>query len=59
MVLRKFPDENAPFKMTAKRDGECAECLIPHDEGDRIVWDPKEFKAYCLDCGEEVLPDAN
>lgn len=40
--------------MTAKRDGECAECEGDIREGERMVWDTTEFKAYCKDCGEEV-----
>lgn len=54
-MLHKMPDENSPFKMTSKRGGECAECETELSEGDQIVWDPKEFKAYCLTCGEDLL----
>lgn len=42
------------FWMSAKRDGECAECEIELAEGDRIVYDSEAFKAYCSICGEEV-----
>lgn len=55
MPMIPHKDEDAPFKMRAKRDGECAECETELLEGEQIVWDPKEFKAYCLECGEELL----
>ena len=42
------------FWMTAKRDGECAECEDAILKGERIVWDPEEFKAYCMACGVDV-----
>jgi hypothetical protein len=47
-----MPDKS--FWMTAKRDGDCAECEAEISVGDRIVWTPEEFKAYCAGCGEEV-----
>jgi hypothetical protein len=55
MVLIPHRDEDAPHKMIAKRDGECAECEQELVEGDEIIWDPKEYKAYCIPCGEELL----
>lgn len=54
MTLHSLPDEDAPFKMKAKRDGHCAECEAELFEGDQIYWDPKNYKAYCLACGEEL-----
>lgn len=45
------------FWMTAKRDGECAECESDIRAGDRIVWDKDAFKAYCADCGVEIAGD--
>ncbi len=49
-------DENpAPFWMDAKRDGLCAECEGDIRQGDRMVWDAEEFKAYCKVCGEDVI----
>lgn len=44
----------ATFWMNAKKDGRCAECEDDIRQGDRIVWDSDEYKAYCKDCGEEV-----
>lgn len=56
MALHPMPREkDEPHKMRAKRDGECAECETELFEGEEIVWDPREFKAYCLPCGEELL----
>ena len=49
------PDE--PFWMTAKRDGHCAECEDDITQGDRMVYDPSHYKAYCSDCGEEIAGD--
>ena len=48
-----------PHWMTAKRDGECAECEGNLHTGDMIVWDPREFKAYCHTCGQDVVPLAS
>ena len=42
------------FWMTSKHDGQCAECSEEIFEGDRMVWDRENKKAYCADCGEEV-----
>ena len=42
------------FWMNAKKEGLCKECDGIILEGDRIVWDTTEYKAYCSDCGEEV-----
>ncbi len=47
-------DAEAAYWTTAKRDGDCWECFIPIAEGERIVWDARERRAYCSDCGEEV-----
>jgi RNase P subunit RPR2 len=33
----------------------CSECEEPIYEGDSIVWDIKERKAYCKECGEELM----
>jgi hypothetical protein len=55
MVLIPHRDDNAPFLMTATQDGECAECEIEILEGDKMIWDPKEHKAYCESCGEDML----
>lgn len=55
MTMQKWADEDKPHIMRAKRDGKCAECGEDLFEGDDIVWDPKERKAYCTTCGEEVL----
>ena len=46
---------DAPFWMTSKRDGYCAECEGDIRSGERIVWDSAEFKAYCKVCGEDVI----
>lgn len=40
--------------MNAKRNSKCTECRIEIYEGDRIVYDPETYKAYCDSCGEEV-----
>jgi hypothetical protein len=46
---------DAPFWMTAKRDGYCAECETDIRSGERIVYDAEDFKAYCKVCGEDVI----
>ena len=58
MTLHRFTDSDdnrTPHRMRAKRDGEYAECETELYEGEEIVWDPKEYKAYCIPCGEELL----
>jgi len=55
MVLIPHRDDKAPFEMTATRDGECVECEVEIFEGDKLIWDPKEHKAYCESCGEDLL----
>ena len=56
MPLKKWlGDSNAPRWMTSNREGKCSECEDTIYEGDRIVWDPREFKSYCASCGEEVI----
>lgn len=47
------------FWMTAKRDGECAECEGDIKAGERMAWDAKNFKAYCSDCGEDIVGSAD
>jgi len=42
------------FWMNAKRPGECWECFEPIETGTRMVWDAREFHAYCPGCGEDV-----
>lgn len=48
-------DAQEPYPMKAKKNGECVECETPIYIGDDIVWDPKEFKVYCIECGQEFL----
>lgn len=56
MTLHAHQSESdAPYWMKAKKDGKCAECRAEIYEGDKIVWDPKEYKAYCETCGEDVM----
>lgn len=55
MSLHRHEEEDRPFIMKAKRDGQCTECDTDIFEGEEMVWDPKEFKAYCMDCGVDVL----
>lgn len=49
--------KESPFWMTAKRDGQCAECEGVIQAGERIVYSPEDFKAYCKQggCGEEIF----
>jgi hypothetical protein len=46
-----------PFWMTGNRDGSCAECENTFNKGDRIVWSPATYKAYCAECGVEIAGD--
>lgn len=36
--------------MTAKKDGHCAECDDDIITGQRMVWDPIKFDAFCGPC---------
>lgn len=47
--------DQAPFWMTAKRDGQCHECEGDIRSGERIVYDPTDYVAYCSTCGEDVI----
>lgn len=49
----KYKEE--AFRMTANRDGICAECEQDIKEGDRIVYDPRHGKAYCEECGKDII----
>jgi hypothetical protein len=55
--LRTGQGENnmSTFWMNAKRESDCAECTITILEGDRMVYDTETFKAFCEECGEEVI----
>ena len=46
-----------PFWMAAKRDGDCAECEGDIVTGDRMVYDADKRKAYCKECGVELIGD--
>lgn len=54
MQSRKELENRRYIKMISKRDGECEECEDDILEGDMIVWDTQEFKAYCSDCGKDL-----
>lgn len=43
--------------MNSKYHSRCTECHEVIDEGDRMLYDFKERKAYCADCGKEVEDD--
>lgn len=43
------------FWMTAKRDGCCGECEGDIREGERMVYEPDAFRAYCAACGAEAI----
>jgi hypothetical protein len=43
------------FWMTATRDGICHECEWDIRKGDRMVYDPDEFHAFCTPCGEDLI----
>jgi hypothetical protein len=55
---RKKPDV-PQFWMTAKKDGKCSECGARIEKDfSRIVWDTERFRAYCADCGPDIIgPD--
>jgi hypothetical protein len=44
-----------PRWLTARFSQRCVECKELICEGDRMVWDPKDRKAYCEFCGDEVI----
>lgn len=35
----------------------CKACRAPVKVGDKVVWDTQERKAYCMECGLELLED--
>lgn len=57
----KFPNNQNQnldryVKLASKLEqSRCSECCELIYEGDSIVWDIKERKAYCKECGEELL----
>lgn len=42
------------FRVLAKYAGRCWECHAPIEEGDYIVYDSKEKKTYCEECGKDL-----
>ena len=44
----------AAYWRNAGRDGYCAECDALIYCGERIVWDAREERIYCKDCGPEI-----
>jgi hypothetical protein len=42
------------FSVLAKYKGRCWECNDDILEGDSIVYDSKEKKTYCKDCGKDL-----
>jgi len=38
----------------AGRDGDCFECGVIIETGERIVWDEREERTWCAACGEEI-----
>lgn len=49
--------KQSEFWMNAKKDGTCAECSEEITIGERIVYDPKAFAAYCMTCGPAIAGD--
>ena len=49
-----FGSAEAAYWRNAGRDGECWECSAPIETGERIVWDERERRVYCKDCGPDV-----
>lgn len=41
----------------AKFTGKCKECSTRINEGENIVYDTQERKAYCVDCGNDLLEE--
>jgi predicted SprT family Zn-dependent metalloprotease len=41
--------------MTAKYDSQCAECEGRIEKGDRMVYDVEAHKAYCRECGRQLV----
>lgn len=56
MTMQKgnLDEEDRYIQMQAKRDGKCSECSERIYERDDIIWDTKEYKAYCAVCGEDL-----
>jgi len=42
------------FEIVARYAGRCWECNDPIYEGDSVVYDSKEKKIYCEDCGKDL-----
>lgn len=55
VLIQQNLNDDRFVKMQARYDGHCTECETDILQGDDIVWDTKERKAYCDACGEEYL----
>lgn len=42
------------FRVLAKYSGSCWECRDPIEVGDAVVYDSKEKKTYCEECGKDL-----
>lgn len=55
MSKRDWEDEDAPQKIISRYANHCVECETDIEVGDKIVWDPKTRKTYCIDCGGDLI----
>lgn len=44
-------------KLPARYEGRCKSCSTKIRVGDPMVWDTDEKKAYCAECGMEMMLD--
>lgn len=47
-------DEFKVYWINAGFPGRCAECAVRFEEGERVLFDPLDWKIYCEDCGEDM-----
>lgn len=53
--VKIFRENQRYVRMEAKFDSHCEECEEDILEGDQMVYDTLERKAYCAECGESLI----
>jgi hypothetical protein len=48
------PVDDQFISTTARRRGQCAECMGEIFPDDHIVWDKHNHKTYCHSCGQDL-----
>lgn len=40
----------------SRYEGECANCEGDIDKGENVLYDSRERKVYCEECGDDIAP---